>query len=336
MGMKYEFMIYVAIALVIVLPFIKLRKKQEFKKGVKVANSSFVAKSKTYKRMVFLYRFLVMMVLICLLASVFMTCILIARPYKNKTEITSFENRDIFLCMDISDSVDEVNLEMCESFRTVIDSLNGERIGISVFNGRTVTLVPLTTDYEYVLDQITLLEESIQLSIDVYNNYYMMPDDFTYSEYYFKYVGTLVDYGSSFIGDGLASCLFSFPDLNEDPDRARVIIFTTDNMLNGVPLVTIDEACDMCARHGVEVFALAPDFIEDERNFKAAIERTGGSYYRVDEFRSVEKMIEAIEETDTTIIETVENITLEHPELPFILLTMSLTLYYIAGKAVRL
>ena len=83
-------------------------------------------------------------------------------------------------------------------------------------------------------------------NFELYNHY---NDSFTYSSFdgilearEYLQAGTLSgaeSRGSSIIGDGLASCIPYFGELEEE--RTRIIIFTTDNDLAGNEIVTIME-----------------------------------------------------------------------------------------------
>lgn len=343
MELVFPWMLYIGIPVVLILPFLGFKRRDKFTKGNKVANTGFIEETDLYKKLMNRYKIFSAVALLFLLVAIGVSFVLMARPSKIETITRENRNRDIFLCMDISSSVDELNLAMCDEIRGVIKDLEGERVGISIFNAKSVLMVPLTTDYEYVLEIIDNLEASFEESFIMYD-YYYGDGNYTYEDvanidydlYNYKYEGTLSDEGSSFIGDGLASCLYSFPDMEEDPDRTRLIIFTTDNELNGTPLVTVDEATDLCKKHNVKVFAVAPENAVDEENFKSNIEKTGGKYYRNTTPGAFDDLVKEIKKTEASVIVETKLLFYDQPQALFIVLVAVLGVYFVISRKVKL
>lgn len=77
-----------------------------------------------------------------------------------KKQVTTQESSDVFLAMDISQSMlcqDLVpsRLEMAKIFaQKVVKSLAGERVGLIFFAGNAFMAVPLSDDYSFVLESI--------------------------------------------------------------------------------------------------------------------------------------------------------------------------------------
>lgn len=345
MELVYPLALFVGAPVVLLLFLVRFNKKDTYRKGNKVANAEFVESNPYYKKLMTQYRIFGSIAILSLLVSTWASLAMMARPVEVETVTEEIRNRDIFICMDISGSVDETNLELMEHLRTVVEELDGERFGITIFNARSVLLIPLTTDYEYIMDMLDELERSFEESL-VMTKYaegealspaeYDILLNFDYEKYYFKYGGTLSDVGSSFIGDGLATCLYNFSDLETNPDRARVIIMTTDNELNGTPLLTIQEAADLCTKHDVKVFGIAPDHIMDEEVFKNAILSTGGGYYRTSDENAYAQLVNDIKSTDATIIEKTETIVYDQPEVLFIVLIILMGIYFAFSRKVKL
>ena len=60
------------------------------------------------------------------------------------------------------------------SLTETVNNLKGERFGISIFNTTSVLLVPLTDDYDYVLDSLDKIYQSIEAINDYdYSSYYI-------------------------------------------------------------------------------------------------------------------------------------------------------------------
>lgn len=329
--------LYVGIPVIIVLAVLRLNGKSAYTDGKKVANTELIEQTELYKKLKRQYKIYGTTALISLLLAIACGIVLLSRPAKVEQVNTELQNRDIFLCMDISSSVDELNVEMCAKLKEVVKELDGERFGISIFNAKSVLLVPLTNDYEYVMEILDKLQGSFEESLKLYDeNFDYMSDDFDYVLYNYKYEGTLSDEGSSFIGDGLASCLYNFPDLTENTDRSRIIIFTTDNELNGTPYVTVEEASGLCKKNDVKVFAVAPDNVVDESEFKASVESTGGKYYRSSSADSFDKLIDDIEETETSALTTIETLIYDQPEIAVICMVVFMSVYFALSRKVKL
>lgn len=324
MELKYPLILYIGAIAVAVLFVFTMFSSKGYKKGSKKANSDILRKLPQYRGLMIRYGILktaaVFFIIVSLLVSLYLT----SRPTKVRTYSEEVSNRDIFICLDVSTSLDGLNIDLLEQVKDMISELHGERFGITIFNARSILVCPLTTDYDFLLDRLDVLEESIQAGTGV-EYAYQVGD---WNDYGYRFSGVLETSGSSYIGDGLATCLYAFPDLDEDPDRSRMIIFVTDNDLNGKPVVTIDEAAELCASKGVKVFALAPDgIIKDEINFKNAIESTGGGYFNTRNDRALQKMLAQVKKTDTNTTVTTEERVIDLPEIGIAVLTAAVALY---------
>lgn len=335
MDLVFPAALYLGVPFAFALLFVFNKKKVTYEDGAKVANTGFVEETQYYKKLLKKYKLFRMIALVSLWLSIIVSLCLLARPAKIQTIHPQLHNRDIFMCIDVSNSVDELNLDICRELKHVVKELDGERFGITIFNGQAALLVPLTNDYEYVLKSLDKLEMSFRHSLGE------IPEEFAYVDGeqitgYYKHMGTLSDYGSSFIGDGLASCLYNFPDLKENDERSRLIIFTTDNELNGTPFVTLEDAAALCKKNNVRVYGVAPENIVDEMAFKTAVESTGGGYYKATSSKAFDKLLEDIRLTETSVMEDVKTLILDRPEPAFMLLMVFIGLYFICSRKVRL
>ncbi len=332
MELMFPVAIFVGIPLAIILTFITIKRKDVFQKGKKVANTNFIEDTTLYKKLQKEYMIFSIASLVCLWVSLALAIIMLSRPVEVDVVSTELHNRDIIICMDISDSMDELNLQICKELKEIVKELNGERFGITIFNARSVLLVPLTTDYDYVMDTLNTLEDAFQYSIDNGNFFSLENSDL----YYYKYEGTLSEYGSSFIGDGLASALYNFPDLKENDQRSRMIIFTTDNELNGTPFVTVETAATLCAMNEVNVFAVTPENIVDEASFRQAMNSTGGGHYEVTSRDVFEDLKDDIRLTKTSSMEDTKVFITDKPEFLFICLLLFISMYFMFSRKVKL
>jgi len=333
MELIYPFILILGIPFLIFLIVKNFKKKDaQYNNGRKVANTQYIKNSAYYKKIIGKYKILFYFVQGVCLVSILFSMILIARPAKKDTKDSKEYKRDIFLCMDVSMSVNEVNEKLVDSFKKVVKGLQGERFGITIFNTTSVLLVPLTDDYEYVLDILDQLEESFRANID--NDY----SDFYTLNYILE--GTVEgseERGSSLIGDGLASCVYNFPALDED--RSRVIIFSTDNDLAGDELISLKDAAKLAKKNIITVYGIAPDDIwsDNEEEFEEAMEIAGGELYKASSPSKVFKIINNIEEKEKSLIEMPKEIKkIDVPQIPFIILLVSVVALFVLIRKVDL
>ncbi len=211
--------------------------------------------------------------------------VIAARPMSSQTIQPVNTSRDIMLCLDVSGSMSDVDVEVLTVFEELLDGFEGERIGLTIFNSSPVQVFPLTDDYDFIRTHL----ESIRSSFDYMEE---IPE---------HWIGTLNGPGASLIGDGLASCTMRFD--HRDDERSRSIILATDNELAGASIVTLEEAADYAASVDVRVFALNPvqgvnAEISDE--LVAAAQATGGEAYGLRETTTVADIIADVQEQDAT------------------------------------
>ncbi|MFS0853363.1 VWA domain-containing protein [Microbacterium sp. 179-I 3D4 NHS] len=208
-----------------------------------------------------------------------------ARPMSSQTIQPVDTSRDIMLCLDVSGSMSEVDVEVLTVFEELLDGFEGERIGLTIFNSSPVQIFPLTDDYDFIRTHL----ESIRESFDFVEQ---VPE---------HWVGTLNGNGASLIGDGLAACALGFD--HPDDERSRSVIFATDNEVNGASIVTLEEAAAYAASNGVRVFALNPVEGKDadvSAELAAAAEATGGAAFGLRETTTVGDIVEQVREQDAT------------------------------------
>lgn len=336
MELKNEWIIYMGVLVLLIAFFVRRRPKDNYKSGKKIIGMSYIEQEPYFKKKMFRYRILCILLIISYITAIAACFLLEARPYKNEISEKEAYSRDIILCLDISYSVDELNLELVENLKDTVNNLKGERFGIVIFNSSAVMLSPLTDDYNYIIDTLDQLKKSIacRLSDDSFD---MDSDGWLYQNNYII-DGTLTgsdDRGSSLIGDGLATTVYDFPDLEEE--RTRIIIFSTDNDLQGTPIVTLDQAADICKDHDVVVYGIGTNQMldSDKENMKAAVTKTGGSFYLQEESGTVKHIVEEIEKESKYLIKGETEIQeVELVEVPAILLFCSVFLIILLKKFV--
>ena len=210
-----------------------------------------------------------------------------ARPISSETIQPVNTSRDIMLCLDVSGSMSDVDVEVLSVFEDLLEGFRGERIGLTIFNSTPVQVFPLTDDYDFIQKNLESIRESFDYSEAV-------PE---------HWVGTLNGNGSSLVGDGLTGCALGFD--RPDDDRSRSIIFATDNEVRGASIVELDEAAAFAKSLKVRVFALDPvqglDVALSDQLVRAA-EITGGTAYGLRDTTTVDDIITEVQEQDATLL----------------------------------
>ncbi len=335
MVIKYPLLIIILPIIIFLFLYFTKAKKKEKTKGSTIANTSFLKETDYYKKLLSDYKFYKTMTLLSFVVAIISSIILCSRLQRVETNNINEYKRDIVLCMDVSTSVDDLNMRLVSNLKNTVKSLKGERFGISIFNTTSVMVSPLTDDYEFILDSLDEIEKSIKSS-NTFSTVSIFNDDYYYIRN-FIYSGTIEGWetrGSSLIGDGLASCIYSFPRLKED--RSRTIIFSTDNELQGKPIISLEDAAKLSKKNNITVYGIGTKYMVDKNSqeFKRAVKITGGKYYTQSN-SAVNSIVKDIEKSSKSLIDTkIETKQTDIPRVPFILLILSIGTIAIYSKKV--
>lgn len=305
--------------------FLKVGKNGSFKKGKRIVDVGDVNHDPYFRRQLFIYRVLNVMFGAFAIVSVVTSCYMISRPYTAEVTQQELHSRDIILCMDVSTSVDQLNQSLIIKLEDTVKALEGERVGIVIFNTSPVLVSPLTDDYEFIIEQLEILERGLDNRLNNNYNYY---DDDVISSLAYIQGGTIVGYeerGTSLIGDGLASTASYFD--YADPDRTKIVIFTTDNELGGTPIFSLEEAAKLCKSKGIVTYGVGTKEMYSDSTIEMSecMRLTGGEFYLEEESGSMDDIVENIEATAGTLITGSKKV-IEHDyvQVPFAILLISI------------
>lgn len=327
MAIKYHIVLYAGLAIalfMLVFVFVKYKKTKKYAGGKKIAGLICQEGEAYFRKRKILYKTGLTATLICCVLVVVSAFLLMAKPYTSRRMQDEKYCRDIILCIDISTSVDYLNENLLDKLKKTVDELQGERFGIVIFNTSPVLLTPLTDDYEYVKDQLDLIAQCLKSRNEVnLDDAFSSGYDWIYYQAYIS-SGTLIgneQRGSSLIGDGLAAAAIDFSDA--DKERTKVVIFSTDNDIQGTPVATLDEAADICVSNNVTVYGVGTKEMtpENKESMKNAVEKTGGKFYLEEESGSFGEIVSSIEKLSKNLVK-VRMVDVETPELlyPFVLM----------------
>lgn len=368
--------VLLAAVCVLVYRIIRMRKslKDKEKKSFRGYSAMWIASDlPSYKRRLVLYILLKILGIAGLVTSLLSAAYLMGRPSYNKKIDAGVKRRDIYLCLDVSYSLYDLNADFVENLEDVVRGLEGDRVGISIFNTSTVEYMPLTTDMDFTIDKLKELKEYFVLQReymhfhDKYSIEEMTDEEFLDflgslpKDEYDNFANTvytldLIDNpvtldsevrGSSLIGEGLASCLFNFPYL-EDSDRTRVIIMVTDNAQaeKEPPAIELAEAADMCKNNDVAVFGIFPpeealrdlqpgqNFDNLSSDMRQNIRKTGGEFYVIGSDFDTEDVISQIRSHEAMQVDEVSvNRLTDKPDRAIMICILGLILFVIAKGA---
>ena len=228
-----------------------------------------------------------------------------ARPVDTTVERPQARNRDIMLCLDISGSMAAFDAELVSTFKRLVTSFQGERIGLVIFNSSAATVFPLTDDYDFINEELDVAGRALGGDLDL--------------ESFFA--GTFNGRGTSLIGDGLATCVSSFDRV--DTQRPRSVVFATDNHLAGRPIIDLDEAGELAKAKGVRVYGLNPEQEGVDREaaeMRRVVEGTAGRYFAMSDTSAIGGIVAAVQTQEAALIDSAARaLQTDDPALPIAL-----------------
>lgn len=265
--------------------------------------------------------------------------VLAGRIATERIETPDFASRDIVLCLDVSGSMYEYDAEILDTFASMVETFEGERVALSIFNSTSRTVFPLTNDYDLIQRELEAGAEAINFDEFGYRlGHVDYPEDKV--RQYVEFVdGTRgIPDEASVVPDGLASCGLLFDQA--EADRSRSIIFATDNEVNGEPIFTLQEAADGITAREIDLYTFFPgafecsDVCRDE--LAAATEEGGGQMYQSSDPQAIPSIINEIQKTQAAAMgATPAVVRTDHPATGFALTLIALIGILVLGWRAR-
>ncbi|CAM3003717.1 VWA domain-containing protein [Actinomyces slackii] len=242
--------------------------------------------------------------------AVMAVCALVAaagiagRPVREVERNEDLANRDIVLCLDVSTSMVTIDSSVLNTFSEMVDTFDGERVGLVAWNSSAQTIVPLTDDYDLLSRKMDELAEVLDID----------PNNVTYEEMeaYDEALGGTISVelqASSLAGDGLASCAMAFDQ--QGLERSRSIIYATDNQVidpDSKQIYALPDAVSQLSERKIRLFSIYgsdPDMDsqweteltppEAREQLKSLTEEAGGRFYDVESSGTGGKIVEQLE-----------------------------------------
>ncbi len=165
-------------------------------------------------------------------AGVLLAILALARPQEANTKVKkNVEGIDIVICLDVSDSmlIEDMRplnrMEAAkETIRQFIEKRSSDRIGLVIFAGESFTLVPLTLDYQLILERVKEITTAANANIK----------------------------DGTAIGVALANAAGR---LKESTAKSRVMIFMTDGE-NNSGTIDPETALDIAKGYGLKIYSI--------------------------------------------------------------------------------
>ncbi|MBE6475964.1 MAG: VWA domain-containing protein [Actinomyces succiniciruminis] len=237
---------------------------------------------------------------------------LAGRPVERTVRNESLASRDIVLCLDISTSMVTTDSKILDTFAQLLDTFEGERVALVVWNTTAQTIVPLTDDYDLLRDQFNDIADVLDF-VPVRGNPAL-------ERYYQTFPGTFSDdvLASSLAGDGLASCTLAFD--NQVSDRSRSIILATDNQILDPyeqQIYSVSEAADLAQDESIRLFSLfgadpeladpdvsGKDVDEAREDLRDITTEHDGRFYEVDDADAAGQIVQELEADQVDELDT--------------------------------
>ena len=296
--MRFWWLIPVVLAVVAVATVVgwMLARRAGVRSGKKgwVANTGYLRGLPKYQALVRRTRASLAIAFVCFLIAVIATSVSAGAPVDRYVKHDKSASRDIVLCLDSSGSMLPYDSKIGGAFRQIISHFEGERISLQLWDAYSMTMFPLTDDYDMATDVLQDMSDTIDTGL------IQVGGKISGTRELFEYLEPVLDEKqevSSLVGDGLASCIMGFD--HNDKQRSRTILLATDNEVYGSGVYDLSEAIEFAKSQGVTVTALYPgsdiSLSSEALQLRDEVRKTGGDFYDASSPSAVDSVVKQIE-----------------------------------------
>ena len=296
--MRFWWLIPVVLAVVAVATVVgwMLARRAGVRSGKKgwVANTGYLRGLPKYQALVRRTRASLAIAFVCFLIAVIATSVSAGAPVDRYVKHDKSASRDIVLCLDSSGSMLPYDSKIGGAFRQIISHFEGERISLQLWDAYSMTMFPLTDDYDMATDVLQDMSDTIDTGL------IQVGGKISGTRELFEYLEPVLDEKqevSSLVGDGLASCVMGFD--HNDKQRSRTILLATDNEVYGEGVYDLSEAIEFAKSQGVTVTALYPgsdiSLSSEALQLRDEVRKTGGDFYDASSPSAVDSVVRQIE-----------------------------------------
>ena len=296
--MRFWWLIPVVLAVVAIATVVGwlLARRAGVRSGKKgwVANTGYLRGLPKYQALVRRTRASLAIAVVCFLIAVIATSVSAGAPVDRYVKHDKSASRDIVLCLDSSGSMLPYDSKIGGAFRQIISHFEGERISLQLWDAYSMTMFPLTDDYDMATDVLQDMSDTIDTGL------IQVGGKISGTRELFEYLEPVLDEKqevSSLVGDGLASCIMGFD--HNDKQRSRTILLATDNEVYGSGVYDLSEAIEFAKSQGVTVTALYPgsdiSLSSEALQLRDEVRKTGGDFYDASSPSAVDSVVRQIE-----------------------------------------
>ena len=296
--MRFWWLIPVVLAVVVIATVVgwMLASRAGVRSGKKgwVANTGYLRGLPKYQALVRRTRASLAMAFVCFLIAVIATSVSAGAPVDRYVKHDKSASRDIVLCLDASGSMLPYDSKIGGAYRQIISHFEGERISLQLWDAYSMTMFPLTDDYDMANDVLQEMSDTIDTGL------IRVGGRLSGTQELFDYLAPVMDEDqevSSLVGDGLSSCIMGFD--HNDKQRSRTILLATDNEVYGDGVYDLSEAIEFAKKQGVTVTALYPgsdtNLGYQAQQLRDEVRKTGGDFYDASSPSAVDSVVRQIE-----------------------------------------
>ena len=296
--MRFWWLIPIVLAVVAIATVVGwlLARRAGVRSGKKgwVANTGYLRGLPKYQALVRRTRASLAIAFVCFLIAVIATSVSAGAPVDRYVKHDKSASRDIVLCLDSSGSMLPYDSKIGGAFREIISHFEGERISLQLWDAYSMTMFPLTDDYDMATDVLQDMSDTIDTGL------IRIGGKISGTRELFEYLEPVLDENqevSSLVGDGLASCIMGFD--HNDKQRSRTILLATDNVMYGEGVYDLSEAIEFAKSQGVTVTALYPgsdiSLSSEALQLRDEVRKTGGDFYDASSPSAVDSVVRQIE-----------------------------------------
>ena len=296
--MRFWWLIPIVLAVVAIATVVGwlLARRAGVRSGKKgwVANTGYLRGLPKYQALVRRTRASLAIAFVCFLIAVIATSVSAGAPVDRYVKHDKSASRDIVLCLDSSGSMLPYDSKIGGAFRQIISHFEGERISLQLWDAYSMTMFPLTDDYDMATDVLQDMSDTIDTGL------IQIGGKISGTRELFEYLEPVLDEKqevSSLVGDGLASCIMGFD--HNDKQRSRTILLATDNEVYGSGVYDLSEAIEFAKSQGVTVTALYPgsdiSLSSEALQLRDEVRKTGGDFYDASSPSAVDSVVRQIE-----------------------------------------
>ena len=263
-----------------------------------VANSSYLTELPSFRARMAQYRIgLAALVLVAVTGGV-AAGVALARPVDRSVENSELATRDIVLCLDVSGSMIGYDVEIVDRFLQLVDSFDGERIALSIWNQTSRTVFPLTDDYTLIKEELSLARDALDFDVASLDNGSYDPAKLDRLLRFITGTEGGDESSTSLVGDGLVSCGLLFDEA--EAERSRSIILATDNQLIGTPIFTLAEGAEFIAERQIGLVGIysgeaTSTSSQEQTEFRDVVATHDGLYFQASDPAAVDAIIDRIQ-----------------------------------------